>query len=220
MAVDLIRYPLSIDRCAGSVKYSTTIIELGSGKEQRIVNWDDGKLLFNAMHGVRSLTDWRTLQSFFRRRKGEGRPFLVRDLIDYQFDQAGGVVQFATGNATAGPFQLKKAYTDAYNTENRDITKPEQGTIKIYVNGVLKTETTHYTIDYATGKVTFTLGNYPATGAVLEVSGRFFVAVRFAVTDLPTDEVICLMKDDGTGELIVDRASGQIPQIPMIEVFE
>lgn len=34
----------------------------------------------------------------------------------------------------------------------------------VYVSGVLKTVTTHYTVNLTTGVVTFTVGNFPATG--------------------------------------------------------
>ncbi|MDQ1610339.1 MAG: hypothetical protein QOG00_270 [Pyrinomonadaceae bacterium] len=226
MSVDLIQYPLSLDRCASTVEYNTTIISKGNGQETRVANWDDGRLLFNAGHGVRSLTDLQLLKSFQRRRKGAARPFLVRDLTDYQFEDSGGYVVFALGTGAAGPFQFIKPYTDAYNTENRNITKPEQGTVKIRVATVLKTEGVHYTIDYATGKVTFTTGNFPAIGASLEVSGRFFVPVRFVEDKLPVEEFIMLMKPDpaapnpATAELIVDDGAGPIPTVLMVEVFE
>ena len=47
----------------------------------------------------------------------------------------------------------------------RAIQLPVAGTVEISVAGVLKTETTHYTVDYSTGVVTFTGGNIPAAGA-------------------------------------------------------
>ncbi|MDY0199118.1 MAG: hypothetical protein RBR68_15040 [Tenuifilaceae bacterium] len=36
----------------------------------------------------------------------------------------------------------------------------------VYVDGVLKTVTTHYTVNLTTGKITFTSGNIPATGGL------------------------------------------------------
>lgn len=58
-----------------------------------------------------------------------------------------------TGNGTVGPF--------AYTTEifaNTDL--------KVYVDGTLKTLTTHYTVTVGTsGNVTFTVGNEPANGS-------------------------------------------------------
>ncbi|HEV2708319.1 MAG TPA: DUF2460 domain-containing protein [Pyrinomonadaceae bacterium] len=217
ISIDSIRYPLSLERCGGNVGYDTTILELGNGSIVAVANWEDGLVHFNAAHGVRSLTDLRTLLSFHRRRKGRARGFLVRDLLDYEVAR-GTEGTFATGDGTAGPFQLSKTYADAYNSDVRPITRPEQGTVKIYVNNVLKTEGVHYTISYTTGKVTFTAGNFPTVGATLEWSGRFFVPVHFAEDRLPLAEFLMNMEDDGTGEQVVKAGAGDLPEILMIEV--
>lgn len=50
--------------------------------------------------------------------------------------------------------------TATYQLPETSITSVDS----VYVNGTLKTATTHYTVVTATGVVTFTSGNYPATG--------------------------------------------------------
>lgn len=222
MAVDDILFPLSVDRFASRVSYNTTVITLGNGQEIRVANWDDGRVQFNAGLGVRSLTDLRSLVSFHRRRKGIRRPFLVRDMLDYEVSRSvDGEALFATGNGVTASFQLKKNYVDDFNTDTRTIRKPEQGTVKIYVNTVLKTEGVHYTIDYSTGVVTFTAGNIPALNAALEWEGRFYVPVRFVEDFIPADEFIAVMElDVATDQMVVDHAAGDIPDVPMIEVHE
>ena len=58
-----------------------------------------------------------------------------------------------TGNGTAGPFAISFNYID-------------KADIEVFVDGVLKTETTHYTFTSTSG-ITFTTGNEPANGAVI-----------------------------------------------------
>jgi uncharacterized protein (TIGR02217 family) len=221
--VDDILFPLSVDRFMSAPRFNTTIINLGNGAEIRIANWDDGRVEFNAALGVRSLLDLQRLIFFHRRRKGNGRPFLVRDLLDFKVlidnpeNENEGV--FGTGDSATTAFQLKKNYTDDFNTDTRTIRKPQEGTVRIYIDGVQKTETTHYTIDYSTGIVTFTTA--PADEAVLEWDGWFYVPVRFMVDRIPVEEFAAVMVlDTDTDEMIVDHAAGEIPDIPMIEVPE
>ena len=175
--VDDILFPLSVERFLSAPSFNTTIIELGNGDEVRIANWDDGRVEFNAALGVRSLVDLRSLVSFHRRRKGMARPFLVRDLLDYEVSlENEGEGVFGTGDGVETEFQLKKNYVDDFNTDTRTILKPEEGTVIIYVDG---TPNDHVTIDYSTGGVTF--DSPPVDGAILEWEGRFYVPVRFMV---------------------------------------
>ena len=66
-----------------------------------------------------------------------------------------------TGNNTAGPFAIDVAY----GTE---------GDIQVFVAGVLKTRTTHYTFTSPT-QITFTSGNEPANGATILFQRNTFV---------------------------------------------
>jgi uncharacterized protein (TIGR02217 family) len=57
--------------------------------------------------------------------------------------------------------------------------KPVSGTVLIAVAGVTKTETTHYTVNYTTGVVTFTGGNIPTAGQAITAGFQFDVPVCF-----------------------------------------
>lgn len=222
--VDDIVFPLSIERFYSAPSFLTTITELGNGSEDRNAEWDDGRVQFNAALGVRSLTDLRELVSFHRRRKGRARPFLVRDLLDYEVSLDNGEGVFSSGDDEAQPtdgerttFQLKKNYVDDFNTDTRTIRKPEEDTVAIYIDGA---ETHGWTLDYSTGLVTFS--SAPDEDAVLEWTGRFYVPVRFMQDRIPVEEfaAVMVLAEDATDEYVVDHAAGEIPDIPMIEVFE
>jgi uncharacterized protein (TIGR02217 family) len=74
-------------------------------------------------------------------------------------------------------YQLTKRYAAGAQTRDRAARKPVQGTILIADDGVLKTETTHYTIDYTTGIVTLLFT--PTSTGDLSWGGEFDCAVRF-----------------------------------------
>ena len=59
-----------------------------------------------------------------------------------------------TGNGTAGPFNVSFSYLS-------------EAEVDVFVGGVLKTITTHYTFT-STDQITFTSGNEPANGAVIK----------------------------------------------------
>ena len=145
MALDHIVFPLMIERATSSLEFSTTIIPTGSGAEQRIGNWLDARVVFNAGMGVRSKQDIITLVKFFRARKGRLRGFLVKDLLDYQAngDACG------TGDGSNKEFQLQRVYTDVStsstygttgNTDVRPIYKPIAGTVNVYKGVTLQTQ--------------------------------------------------------------------------------
>lgn len=212
-------YPLSLSSCYSSWEWITNVMELGDYAEQRIPIGADGRRKFNASHGVRSLKDFQTLLKFHALRHGETYGFKVRDLVDYTVSRgAEGTLQHTYNGVTAS-FQLQKIYADSSATLIREIYKPEQGSVKVYRNGTLRTEGVHYSINYATGIITFTAGNIPVGGNVIEWEGRFYVPVRFAIREIPTAEFIATMEEaaDGSG-WVVKVGSADLPEVPMIEI--
>lgn len=240
--IDPVAYPLSVDRFVSAVEYLTDITDIGNQREYRIARGEDGRVTFDAMQGVRSLKDLHTLLSFFRRRKGRARGFMVTDWLDYQQSFDGSLAPIGTGTGNiATVFQLSKTYqaTGDAQAEVKTITKARHGTIKIYVDSVLKTEGVDYqftngyqginpdtganylcTVD---GKFTFLSGHVPALAAVIEASFEFYVPVRFAEDKFPADEIVSYMKADpnNPNRWILDATTaGDLPKVMMIEVRE
>ncbi|HEX8499276.1 MAG TPA: TIGR02217 family protein [Pyrinomonadaceae bacterium] len=211
-------FPLSLDRCMSTHEWLSTIIELGDQSEQRIPHGKDGRRKFNASIGVRSLKDLQALLKFHALRHGETYGFKVRDLVDYTVEPGEGVLQYVY-DGVAASFQLQKIYVDGGAAWIREIYKPEQGSVKVYHNGTLRTEGVHYSIDYATGVITFTAGNIPAGEDVIEWEGRFYVPVRFTVKEIPAAEFFATMEEasDGSGWVVKD-GTADLPEVGMIEV--
>lgn len=147
--------------------------------------------------------------------------------------------QIGTGDGSTTTFGLVKTYTYGSRSASRRIRKPmrlteaqaatnldflsalsaESDMHAIWINGTLKTLSTHYTIDYETGEVVFVTA--PAAADVIEWAGYFTVPVRFGreVDDLlqvtksskatSETQTISLVEDpDSTVALFPERDPG------------
>lgn len=172
MAFEEVRFPEDISYgSSGGPEYSTDIVEIASGFEQRNSNWSAARARYNVAHGVKTKTQLDALIAFFRARKGRAHGFRFKDWQDYQVTTA----QIGTGNGSTTTFQLTKTYTSGSQSDVRKITKPVSGSITVYLDGVA--QTSGVSINTTTGIVTFT--SAPANGKIVTASFEFDVPVRF-----------------------------------------
>lgn len=125
--------------------------------------------------------------------KGRYHRFLFKDWSDFKSCRPYQTVArtdqvLGTGDGSTTEFQVYKRYTmvdsaSASQTDTRKITRLKSGTVLVEKAGVLQTETTHYTVDYNTGKVTFVAA--PAAAAALKCGFEFYNVVRFDTDELP-----------------------------------
>jgi uncharacterized protein (TIGR02217 family) len=101
--------------------------------------------------------------------RGRADTFLFEDPWDKTVVKA----PFGIGDGVTTAFQLARAIGGAFAG---DIIQNLNGVPQIYVNNVLKTVTTDYTID-SFGVITFTTA--PANNASLTWSGNFYFRCRF-----------------------------------------
>lgn len=159
----------------GGPEFNTTISTTFAGFEQRNVNWQKSRGRWDVSTGIKNKVDMDTVIAFFRARYGKAYGFRFKDWSDYQ-----GVGQnIGTGDGVETEFQLKKTYVSGGNTYVRDIKKPINGSVSIYLNSVL--QSSGYSIDYTTGVVTFTVA--PGSSVAVTADYEFDVPVRFD-TDL------------------------------------
>lgn len=161
--------------------YSVTPIERASGVETRNRNWAYPLHRFNCTVGPRAEEDVAELLEFWHAVGGMAYGFRFNDGVDNKSCRINETVSATdcpmTLDTSVSPdaYQLVKRYTFGARTQDRPIYKPIQGTILIADGGVLKTETTDYTVDYSTGLVTLL---FSPAGA-LTWGGEFDVPVRF-----------------------------------------
>jgi uncharacterized protein (TIGR02217 family) len=186
MAFHEVRFPTGISLGAsGGPERRTEIVTLGSGFEERNQRWADSRRRYDAGYGLKSLNDIHAVIAFFEERRGRLHGFRWKDWADYRSCAPNSLITATDqtiGTGTAGGlavFQLSKTYGGVYSAYTRDITKPVAGRVLIAVAGVAKVEGTDYTLDTATGIVTFGIGHIPGAGAAVTAGFEFDVPVRF-----------------------------------------
>ncbi len=176
----------------GGPEFSTAIISTPAGVAQRNINRFDAIRRWTVEFSLLSQANLRGIRDAHLALRGMAYGFRFKDWTDFWFSSDGEPDNtiatphsFGTGNGATTVFQLQKTYTFGGFSYTQQITKPvasvpgdsRGNTIKIYKNAVLQTLTTHYTLDYATGKVTFVTA--PTTGHVLAVTGEFDFPATF-----------------------------------------
>lgn len=185
------RFPADISYGSkGGPTFSTSVFTAASGFEQRNINWEAARCKYDVSHGIRDKADMDTIIDFFYAVRGKATGFRYKDWADYQLTQE----LIATGNGTLDDFQIIKKYTVGatdYTRTIRKIVTPAAGPpvipFQVYVNDVLKTPTTDYTVNYNTGIISFTTP--PPNGHTIKVTCEFDVPVRF-----DTDEMMITLE--------------------------
>jgi uncharacterized protein (TIGR02217 family) len=185
MAFHEVRFPTGVSLGAsGGPERRTEIVTLGSGFEERNQRWADSRRRYDAGYGLKSLDNIHAVLAFFEERRGRLHGFRWKDWADYKSCAPNGVVSatdqiIGTGDGVEDDFQLVKVYGGVYSAYTRDVTKPVAGTVRVAVAGVAQTEGTAYTVDYATGIVTFGIGHIPGAAEAVTAGFEFDVPVRF-----------------------------------------
>lgn len=173
-----IQFPCDISYGAtGGPIYSTDVVTLFSGHEQRNSNWKNARGRYNIASGVKAEKQWHELIAFFRARKGRAIGFHFKDWSDYSATNQ----QIGIGDGVTTEFQLVKFYTSGSTAVVREIKKPVAGTVKIHRNTNLRGNI-DYSVGYTTGIVSF--AEAPETGVIITADFEFDVPVRFDTDEL------------------------------------
>ena len=211
MSIDAVEFPLNARRLGPSVEVAATMLTNFTGNEVVNQNRSQHRRVFNAAFGVRTLADLRILSAFFHAQAGPVNGFLVKDWTDFQVTKdaatlATGITTQGVATVTTGAiWQMQKKYTVGSRNHVRNIKRPKAGA-SVYFDGVLKTLTTHYTYDTATGLLTVVSGSPTA----ITWTGEFYVPCRFAQKNLPAD--LLMYRADGSGNTDIEA-------VPMIELL-
>lgn len=161
MSFQEIRLPEDVERGAqGGPGFNTTVITLSSGYEKRNKNWSKIRGKWDISYGITHKTLLQGVIDMFYAVNGMGDGFRFKDWSDFQIGNtttgdSSTKQAIATGDHLAQTFQVFKKYTKGSATFNRTITKLVSGKFRLFVDSTEKTETTHYTVNYNSGVVTF-----------------------------------------------------------------
>lgn len=182
-----IQFPTYVSKGAvGGDTWQTQVNVLPNGQQQRgaqrsitLGRWSINYSTINKTHHIE-------LRNFKLAVKGGFQSFRYKDWLDYQSDTVapGQSMSPATGNGVLLAFQLAKAYTvtSPLTAYTRTITKPVSGTLAVYVDSALKVEGANpggdYTVNYATGVVTFNAGKAPGNTLTVKATYEFDKVAR------------------------------------------
>ncbi len=157
--------------------------------------------------GLRSLDDVALLIAFFEARQGQLIGFRWKDWADFQSCMPSVAVDaddqlIAVGDEQSTQFQLIKTYRSGEAQYARPIEKPVAGSVQVSVGGVLVRDGGDYTVNTATGLLTF--ADPPDAGAEIRAGFEFDVPVRF-----DTDAIMTSMSNFQAGE---------VPDVPVVEI--
>lgn len=169
-----VRYPECLSfGVTGGPRFSTTILPLASGFEQRNVNWEKALGRWEAARVLTTQEQLDEALAFFYARYANAYGFRFKDHTDYRFDQVVG-----TGTGAQQSIQLFKRYSSGGYSYDRPLYKIAAG-YKVYFDNVQQSEGSPSLVDVNTGVLTVSAG----VGASIRVTGEFDVPVRFDAAD-------------------------------------
>lgn len=208
MSFHEVRFPANLSfGSTGGPERRTEIVTLANGFEERNTPWAQSRRRYDAGLGLRSLDDVAALIAFFEARRGQLYGFRWKDWADFKSCKPSGRVEaldqvIGTGDGAARDFTLAKTYDPLGMAFRRPILKPVAGTVQVAVAGDAKVETVDYTLDLATGRLSFI--EPPDVGAVVTAGFEFDVPVRF-----DTDRIAVS---------VASFQAGEVPSVPVVEV--
>lgn len=164
----------------GGPRFSTTVVAVIGGSEQRNAQWTYPLYGWDVSQGVKSQADFQVLRAFFLTMRGRLHGWRFKDWTDYTAAHTGDEKGMVSG-LTSQTFQLVKRYTRGAQTLDRKITKPIASGFVLSDTGTPLILTTDYTLNTATGVVSTTV---PRTAANLTWAGEFDLPMRFDTDEL------------------------------------
>jgi len=158
-------------------EFNTRIVTLKSGRERRNADWAAPLGQYSVLYELLEPEDHKVVIDAHMSCMGAAVGFRFKDWSDYEAtDEFIGV-----GTGSEQELQLTKKYLFGPLEHIRTITKPVDGYITVYENGV----SIPYILDPETGIVTFTATN----GSSITWSGEFDVPVRFSSDRLDVEPI-------------------------------
>lgn len=195
---DVVLDPYSSD---GWVKTQTLEAVLGtvdSGAATAIARWQDFQRTYDVPFENMDLAERTAFLNFHQLRDGMVRGFLVWDLYECYAE----LQPIGTGDGATAVYQLTTTIADTARSRVRKILRPVPtgrtlpdnvqqwlpGTttayVMVWVDNVAKTEGVDFTVNYATGAITFASGHIPPAGKAIVATFWYYTPVRFTAKDM------------------------------------
>ena len=218
-----------IYRTQGGPGYSTNVIVVNSGYEQRDQNWQNSRGHWEYGDRRMSMTELHSIEHFFRARRGRFQGFRFRDwgnfkasaepLTEFNMVSQGILLQYTNSTTVAQLYKkVWDADTDHSDTfELRAIRKPTTAFApRVFKNGTEMTEVSEWEIDLSTGLVTFT-GSFDPENDELTWEGEFDTPVRFD-TDQFKAMLIAGVPSIENDARTLNETYYQLLSLPLVEI--
>ena len=166
----------------GGPGYLTNVVVVDSGAESRNARWTYPRHEYDLSYGIRATSDLENVIGLFHVCRGRLTGFRLKDPGDYKSCKVENTtactdVALSTGTGNASTFLLVKRYSHGSYSRKRNILKPVAGTVRL-TTGTNPVSTAAYTINHASGKVTFSVAQ---PSSKVKAGFQFDVPVRFDV---------------------------------------
>lgn len=208
MAFHDIRYPTALSfGSLGGPERRTDVVTLANGFEERNTPWEHSRRRYDAGAGLQSPDDLDTLIAFFEARRGKLHAFRWKDWSDFKSCRPSQAIspqdqEIGRGDGVTTVFALVKTYASGAYSYVRPVQKPVIGTVRIAIAGDPQLEGSDFTVDHASGLITFTTP--PDILAQVSAGYEFDVPVRFDTDRLQTTQATF--------------QAGEVPDVPVVEV--
>jgi uncharacterized protein (TIGR02217 family) len=195
-----INFPDSISfNSINSISFDTNIVRSKNGSEQRSGNRDFPLLHFKTFNTLKNKQEIGQILTLFRIVGGRLNSFRFRDWLDYKAEnQIIGV-----GDGESINFLMKKVYQINGYSVVRNIVKPTQNTVNVFINQA-NCNSLIQSVDYAHGLISFY--EPPMEGEVITFGCEFDVPVRF--------------KNDALDVVLVGGDLYEINNLELVEVVQ
>ncbi|MEM6587221.1 MAG: DUF2460 domain-containing protein [Pseudomonadota bacterium] len=203
-----VRFPASLSfGSIGGPERFTDVVTLANGFEERNTPWQHSRRRYDAGVALRSLDDIEALIAFFEARQGQINGFRWKDWTDFKSSRATADPQFndqliGIGDDVTRTYPLIKRYRSGSQIYDRPITKPVAGTVLIGLGEIEQRESINFTVDTATGIITF--DHPPSEGVDITAGFEFDVPVRFDTDRIQTS--------------LASFQAGDAPSVPIVEI--
>lgn len=202
------RFPTEVSFGAtGGPERRVEIVTMTSGEERRNLRQSRSRRRFDVGTGLRALDDLGEIVAFFEARRGALHAFRFRDPFDHKSSGLGNESEsmdqeIGIGDGETVTFQLAKRYGSGAEAYQREITLPVEGSVQVAVDG-FALGASAFSVDTLTGVVS--LDAAPPEGSLVTAGFLFDIAARFDTDRLEIS--------------LSSFKAGQIPSIPIVEVF-
>ena len=167
---------------AGGAGWKTTVLKTPGGFEQRISNRSEYLGDWDVAQAIQDDADVDELINFFNSVQGRLIGYRYKDFKNFTSSVFGVIISdtdqtIGTGTGSLAVFQLIKTFTLGALSIVKTIKKPVADTVIISLDDV--SQPSGWTVDTATGIVTFDSAAVPGSGVVVKAGYEFDHIARF-----------------------------------------